>query len=61
MGTAEGARAMPNARALRDALIKKGWGLGDDLQYLEVKGGRHDEDAWARRVGPMLRFLFPGK
>lgn len=61
MGTAEGPRATPDARALRDALVAKGWSLGADLRYTEVSGGRHEEAAWARRVGPILRFLFPVK
>jgi len=59
MGTAEGARAAPDARDLRDALVAKGWSLDADLRYTEVAGGRHDEAAWAERVGPFLRFLFP--
>jgi predicted alpha/beta superfamily hydrolase len=59
MGTAEGARAAPDARDLRDALVAKGWRLDADLRYLEVVGGRHDEAAWAKRVDPFLRFLFP--
>jgi len=61
MGTAEGPRAMPDVRALRDALVKKGWGLDADLKYTEVVGGRHDEAAWAERVEPCLRFLYPSK
>jgi predicted alpha/beta superfamily hydrolase len=47
------------ARHLRDALVDKGWRLFDDLQYLEVEGGDHSEGAWAARVDPALRFLFP--
>ncbi len=47
------------ARTLRDALLEKGWRLEDDLQYTEIEGGDHSEAAWATRVGPMLRFLFP--
>ena len=47
------------ARTLRDALVEKGWRLYDDLQYTEVEGGEHTESAWAARVDPMLRFLFP--
>ena len=47
------------ARTLRDTLIEKGWKLYDDLQYTEVKGGDHSEGAWAARVDPALRFLFP--
>ncbi|MGI9113981.1 MAG: esterase [Chthoniobacterales bacterium] len=46
-------------RALRDALVEKGWHLYDDLQYTEAEGAGHNESAWAARVDPMLRFLFP--
>ena len=47
------------ARTLRDILIEKGWKLFNDLQYTEVEGGDHNEAAWASRVDPALRFLFP--
>ncbi len=47
------------ARSLRDAMVEKGWRLYDDLQYLEIEGADHSEGAWARRVDPALRFLFP--
>jgi predicted alpha/beta superfamily hydrolase len=47
------------ARTLRDALVEKGWKLFDDLQYHEIKSGDHSEGAWATRVDPALRFLFP--
>jgi predicted alpha/beta superfamily hydrolase len=47
------------ARHLRDALVEKGWILHRDLQYTERKGGEHSEAAWAERVDPALRFLFP--
>jgi hypothetical protein len=40
-------------------LVKKGWRLGRDLEYREIEGGKHSEYAWAERVGPMLKFLFP--
>jgi predicted alpha/beta superfamily hydrolase len=46
-------------RALRDALVERGWRLHDDLQYTEAEGAGHTESAWAARVDPMLRFLFP--
>jgi predicted alpha/beta superfamily hydrolase len=46
-------------RDLRDALVEKGWRLHDDLQYTEAEGAGHTESAWAARVDPMLRFLFP--
>ena len=44
---------------LRDRLVEKGWRLYDDLQYLEVEGADHSEGAWAGRIDPVLRFLFP--
>jgi predicted alpha/beta superfamily hydrolase len=47
------------ARILRDALVEKGWRLYDDLQYLEIEGADHSEGAWAARVDPALRFMFP--
>jgi predicted alpha/beta superfamily hydrolase len=47
------------AQHLRDALVEKGWKLYDDLQYSEVAGADHSEGAWAARVDPALRFLFP--
>ena len=46
-------------RTLRDSRVEKGWKLYDDLQYTEIEGGEHTEGAWAGRVDPMLRYLFP--
>jgi predicted alpha/beta superfamily hydrolase len=65
MGTSEGrtaeesARAIAAVRRLRDALEGAGWTLGADLHYLEAAGAIHNEAAWAERVAPILRFLFP--
>jgi len=59
IGTKESRRALPDARALKTALVTKGWKLGEDLAYTEVEGGHHDEVAWSQRVAPMLQFLFP--
>jgi len=47
------------ARGLRDRLIKKGWRISRDLKYTEAKDAGHSEAAWAARVEPALRFLFP--
>ena len=58
MGTQESPGAIGEARLLRDALLKKGWSLGDDLIYTEDEGAGHDEAAWAGRVEGMLRFLY---
>jgi predicted alpha/beta superfamily hydrolase len=61
IGARESQRAVPDVRALRDGLIRKGWQPGADLAYFEAKNGEHTESAWALRVGPMLRFLFPAR
>lgn len=58
-GTAEGTDTIENTRKLRDALVAKGWTIGDDLAYLEELGGEHNEHSWAMRVERVLRFLFP--
>jgi len=59
IGTSEGHRALPDARSLKRLLLKKGWRQGKDLDYHEIAGGQHSEYAWAERVGPLLKFLFP--
>ncbi len=59
VGTAEGPEVTADARALRDALLAKGWKEGEDLAYLEAEGGEHNERSWAARVEPALRHLFP--
>jgi len=61
IGTKEGQRALPDARELNLALLKKGWVPGHDLYYMELADAGHNEAAWAQRVGPMLKFLFPRK
>ena len=58
-GTREGRSAVPDARALRDALVDKGWREGVDLRYVEAEGAVHNEVAWAARMPAVLEFLFP--
>ena len=60
-GTEESRGVLPNARRLRDALIRKGWVIGRDLAYYEAEGAGHNEQAWSQIVDPFLRFLFPTK
>ncbi len=59
IGTRESATGLADTEQLRDALLEKGWELGNDLHFVEARGARHNEAAWARRVGPMLEYLFP--
>jgi predicted alpha/beta superfamily hydrolase len=61
IGTKEGPRALTDARELNKMLLKKGWVQGGDLFYMEVPDAEHTESAWAARVAPMLKFLFPAK
>ena len=59
IGTHESPRALPDVRLLRGALEGKGWREDVDLGYMEAEGADHSEWAWAERVAPMLKFLFP--
>lgn len=58
-GTAfAGKRAwLDDARALREALVARGYREGADLHYEEIEGAVHDERAWAARVDRILAFL----
>ena len=56
-GTAE--PGWEQGRELRNRLIEKGWKLNKDIQYMEAQRADHSEAAWAARVEPALRFLFP--
>jgi predicted alpha/beta superfamily hydrolase len=58
-GTAE--PGWERSRELQNRLTEKGWKLDDDLHFLEAEGADHSEGAWAARVDPALRFLFPPK
>jgi predicted alpha/beta superfamily hydrolase len=60
-GTQESAHEADDVRRLRDILVKRGWQEGRDLRYSEIQSGKHDEAAWALRVDPFLRFLFPAE
>ncbi len=62
VGTAEGQgpqHVVDDTRALRDALLVKGWREGDNLGYHEFPGAEHNEHAWGARFGAVLKFLFP--
>jgi predicted alpha/beta superfamily hydrolase len=59
MGTREGRWGIASARLLRNALKEKGWSTRSDLKYFEARGAQHTESEWAKRVEPLLKFLFP--
>ena len=54
-GTLRAARARPAAQRAGERRVAQ----GENLAYAEHEGARHSEDEWAKRVGPMLEFLFP--
>jgi predicted alpha/beta superfamily hydrolase len=56
-GTAE--PSWEQARALANRLVENGWKPHKDIDYMEFPGANHSEAAWAVRVEPALRFLFP--
>lgn len=58
MGTAEGRRALDDARMLKAALVGAGWSMGRDLHYGEYEGATHSETAWAERFGAVLTWLY---
>jgi enterochelin esterase-like enzyme len=50
------------ASAIAFAAQLRGLGYGDEtLRVVLEPGGRHDEDAWARRFGPAARWLLASK
>lgn len=58
-GTAEGDGVVAGARRVHDALVSKGWVVGESLHYQEIEGAAHTESAWADVAPAMLHFLFP--
>jgi len=61
IGTREGPRIVEDVERYRDILLSRGWRLDEDLRYERIEGAEHNEAAWARRVGPFLRFLYPAR
>ena len=59
MGMSEGLRHLRDTDLLHHRLVSRGWRDEQDLRYLRVPGGLHDEDAWARRFHRVLQWLFP--
>ena len=52
--------AIDDLRALKDALLRRGFTEGADLLVVEDEAARHHESFWARRFPGAARFLFPG-
>ncbi|HEU5097965.1 MAG TPA: alpha/beta hydrolase-fold protein [Roseiflexaceae bacterium] len=50
-------RYLSAAHRMRDLLARKGYRLGQELNYHEEEEATHNEAAWARRLPDALRFL----
>jgi len=59
IGTREGPRIVEDVERYRDILLRRGWQYEQNLHYERIEGAEHTESAWAKRVGPFLRFLYP--
>lgn len=57
-GTSEGANAECNAKALRNALVERGFTPNEEVRFMRAEGARHCEQDWAHRVHHGLRFTF---
>lgn len=59
IGDREGHRTLRDVEHLARRLKANGWRPGETMHFERVPDGTHDEASWAKRVRPMLRFLFP--
>ncbi len=59
VGDREGRQALRDTELLHQRLKANGWQAEETLHFERVAGGSHDELSWARRVRPLIRFLFP--
>ena len=57
VGTAEGEQALHDVRRMHLLLQQKGVGPSS-FAYEQIRDGRHDEAAWARRLDDALAFVF---
>ena len=53
-----GEDGLPEGQKMFCALSKKGFIIGNDIDYFYAPGAEHTENAWAERLGRPLLFLF---
>ncbi|HEX7831297.1 MAG TPA: alpha/beta hydrolase-fold protein [Thermoanaerobaculia bacterium] len=58
IGGREGVEALHDVRRLREVIARKGWS-DETFHYFEDRRADHSERAWAKRIRPVLEFLFP--
>lgn len=59
VGDLEGHRTLRDVEHLARRLLANGWRPGETMHFERVADGTHNEASWAKRVRPMLKFLFP--
>ena len=52
---------MDDTIAMRDAMLAKGYKLGQDLYFYAAEGGVHNEKSWAERLHLPLTWFFPAQ
>jgi enterochelin esterase-like enzyme len=50
--------AIQDTLELIEALEERGYRLGRDIEYVEVRGGRHNDDTWSRVLPDFLQWAF---
>jgi hypothetical protein len=44
---------------LMDELVKKGYDRSKAIRYVEIKGGKHDQETWSTIMPDFLEWAFP--
>jgi predicted alpha/beta superfamily hydrolase len=50
---------LEETRMMRDAMLKQGYRIDEDLRFYAADGGSHNEKSWAARVDRPLSWFFP--
>ena len=51
--------AIQDTTELMDELRLKGYRIGQDMVYVEVAGGKHNQETWAKVLPDFLKWAFP--
>jgi enterochelin esterase family protein len=51
--------AIQDTTDLMDELARKGYVRGQDMLYVEIEGGRHNQQTWAQAMPDLLKWAFP--
>ncbi|SOD80202.1 alpha/beta hydrolase [Spirosoma fluviale] len=51
--------AIDDTTDLIDELVKKGYDRNNDIRYVEITGGKHDQETWSEIMPDFLGWAFP--